>query len=88
MNIFRQVVSTRLGMLVAINRILQNCIPVLGRSDKEVDGIVVGTFYETLTLGIKANQLIRVRKAGLGGTYPTYDMTFSFIKNIGIFVNG
>jgi hypothetical protein len=75
-------------MLIAIYGVLQNGIPVLRCGYKQVNSIVITALNEALTLGIKADQLIRVGQASLGRSDPTNDMTLSFIKDISIFIDG
>jgi hypothetical protein len=88
MNIVGQVISTRIGMLIALNGVFQDNIPVFRSSCEQVNYIIVATLYEALALGVETNQLIRIGKAGLGRAYPTYDMTLGFVKDIRIFIDG
>ena len=67
-------------------RLYENADDMLKKED--LDGIIIGTLYEALGTSIKTNQFIRIGQTGLGRSYPTYDMTLGFIKDIGIFING
>jgi hypothetical protein len=88
MNIVRQVIRTRIGMLVTLNGVLQDDIPVLGSGRKQIDHITVAALYEALASGIETHQFIRIGKACFGRSDPTYDMTLGFVKDICIFIDG
>jgi hypothetical protein len=72
---------------VIFNRVLQDNIPVLRSSCEQIYDLIIAALHKTLASGIKANQLIGIGKTGLGRSYPTYDMTLGFVKDVGIFVD-
>ena len=87
-NIFGQSVrGAGLGMLIILNGILQDSIPVLRNSGKQILGSVIRALNETLGLGVKPHQFIRLRQRHLGGANQTRDMALSFVQNISIFVD-
>jgi hypothetical protein len=87
MNILGQVVCAGDGMTVIFNGVFQDNIPVLRSSCEQIHDFIITALHKALASGIKANQLIGIGKTGLGRSYPTYDMTLGFVKDVGIFVD-
>ena len=86
-DILRQIICAGDGVAIILNGVLQDNVPVLRGSCEQIYDFIVAALHKALASGVKANQLIGIGEAGLGRSYPTYDMTLSFVKDVGIFVN-
>jgi hypothetical protein len=87
MDILRQVICTGDRMTVIFNGIFQDNVPVLRSGCEQIYNFIVAALHKALASGVEANQLIRIGEAGLGRSYPTYNMTLGFVKDVGVFVN-
>jgi hypothetical protein len=87
MDILGQVVCAGDRVAIIFNGVLQDNIPVLRSSCEQIYYFIVAALHKALASGVKANQLIGIGKTGLGRSYPTYDMTLGFVKDVGIFVD-
>ena len=86
--IFGQVISARLRMLITLNRVLQNKVPVFRSRNKEINSFIITATFKSLSFSIKSHQFIRIGETGFRGAYPTYNMTFGFVEYISIFIYG